>query len=101
MLSTITSEAFTNLTISVIITPPKSHAGSQHQARWWHPVDNALDRFSLCRDVTLVASPSHRWVVEGGFKELVEKSFPSMWENGRVVIHHDPYLASQMKHEVF
>ena len=53
--------------------------------RGWNSVDNMLDRLSLCEDVTLVVRPQHS-VVEDKFKELIEKYFPLMWENGRVVL---------------
>lgn len=58
---------------------------TEDQVRGWNSADNVLDRLSLCEDVTLVVRRQHR-VAEDKFKKLVEKYFPLMWENGRVVL---------------
>jgi hypothetical protein len=65
---------------------------NENQLRGWNSVDNVLDRLSLCEDVMLVVKPQH-WVIEDKFKRLIEKYFPLMWENGRVVLEGPaPYL---------
>jgi len=86
-LSTITSKVFTKLTISLIIA--SSDVTNENRAREWRSVDNMLDQFSMCDDVTLVASPP-RWAVKDKFRELAEGSFPSMWKNERVVVEMPP-----------
>jgi len=85
-LSTIPSKVLTKLTVSVFIT-------SSDAANKWHFVDNVLDHFSLCDDVTLVASPPH-WTVKDEFKELAERLFPLMRKNGRMVVKMLPHLGS-------
>lgn len=63
--------------------------------REWNSVDNALDRLSLCKSVTLVLRPQF-WVMDDKFHELIEKHFPLMWENGRVVLEGRlPYLKDE------
>ena len=57
--------------------------------RAWNSVDNALDRLSLCEDVTLVVKPEE-WVEMDKFGELVEIYFPLMWENERVILEAPP-----------
>jgi len=47
-------------------------------------IDNVLDRFSLCDDVTPVVRLENS-VLRDRFKELAERYFPLMWENGKVV----------------
>jgi hypothetical protein len=53
--------------------------------REWNLVDDVLDRLSLCEDVILVVRPQG-YRVDDRFKDLIEKYFPLMWENGRVVL---------------
>jgi len=68
--------------------------------RGWNAVDNVLDRLSLCEDVMLVVRMEH-WVVGEEFDELIERYFPLMWENGRVVLekrHH--ILGLEKKHHI-
>lgn len=62
-----------------------SRAANENLAREWHLVDNVLDQLNICEDLTLAAGPLRHWAVDDKFKELVEKSFPSMWKHGRVV----------------
>ena len=50
-----------------------------------------LDRLSLCEDVTLVVRPQFR-VIDDMFKGLIEKYFPLMWENERVILEGQPLL---------
>lgn len=76
---------FAELTIYIARVSSSFHNASENQVREWNSVDNVLDRLSLYEDVTLVLRPQHR-ITESGFKELVEKYFPLMWENGRVVL---------------
>lgn len=84
-LSTITSDTFTELVISIARVTFSFHITSESQVRQWNTVDNVLDRLSLCEDVTLVVRPQF-WVIDDKFKELVGSYFPLMWENGRVVL---------------
>jgi len=57
--------------------------------RGWNLVDNVLDRFSLCDDVTLAVRLENR-ADEDRFRKAVVKSFPSTWKNGRVVFEVQP-----------
>jgi hypothetical protein len=50
-----------------------------------------LDRLSLYEDVTLVVRLQY-WTADDQFKGLVEKYFPLMWEEGRVVIDELPLI---------
>lgn len=84
-LSTITSDKFTELTIYIARVSHSFTTASENQVRGWNSVDNVLDRLSLCEDVTLVVRPRH-WTIDDQFKGLIEKYFPLMWENGRVVL---------------
>jgi len=84
-LSTITSNAFTELIIWITRVSFSFHTTNESQIRWWNSVDNVLDRLSLCEDVTLVVK-LQQWVVGGEFEGSVEKCFPLMWENRRVVL---------------
>lgn len=61
------------------------NTASENQVRGWNLVDDALDRLSLYEDVTLVVRPQH-WMIDDQFKGLIEKYFPLMWENERVVL---------------
>ena len=88
-LSTITSNAFTELTISIANVSYMLHNATQDQLRGWNSVDNVLDRLSLCEDVALVVKPQ-QWVEKDKFGEVIEKHFPLMWENGRVVLEIPP-----------
>ena len=88
-LSTITSDAFTELTISIARVSFLFYKASENQVREWNSVDNVLDRLSLCEDVTLVVKPQLR-AIDDEFKELIEKYFPLMWENERVVLEGPP-----------
>ena len=84
-LSTITSKLFTKLTISIAPAPFMFRDATENESCEWNSVDNALDRFNLCEDVTLVVR-SLDWVVaDHQFKEAVGNHFPLMWETGRVV----------------
>jgi len=58
---------------------------SDGQVREWNSVDNILDRFDLCKDVTLMLKPLD-WMWQERFKALTEKYFPLMWQKGRVVL---------------
>ena len=89
-LSTITLNVFTELVISITRVTFSFHTASENQVREWNSVDNILDRLSLCEDVTLVVRPQF-WVIDDEFKGLIEKYFPFMWENGRVVFEELPY----------
>ena len=88
-LSTINSNAFTELVICITRVAFSFHTASESQVREWNSVDDVLDRLSLCEDVTLVVRPQ-LWVIDDKFKELVEKYFPLMWESGRVVLEGPP-----------
>ena len=57
--------------------------------RGWNSVDDVLDRLSLYEDVTLVVRPQH-CTMQDQFTGLIEKYFPLMWENGRVVVDEPP-----------
>ena len=57
--------------------------------RGWNPVDDILDQFSPCADVTLVVSKQF-WVVGHEFEDLIREYFPSMWEKGKVVLEVAP-----------
>jgi len=88
-LLTITSSVFTKLTISVAHVPFFLHAAAENRVGGWNAVDNVLDRLSLCEDVMLVVRPEG-WVERDKFEEAVEKYFPLMWENERVVLEVPP-----------
>ena len=90
-LSTVTSSTFTELTICITRVSPSFDNASEDQVYGWNSVDNVLDRLSLCEDVALVLKPQ-QWIMEDKFKELIEKYFPLMWENGRVVLEEPPPL---------
>jgi len=75
---------FTELTINIARVSFSFHTAGESQVHGWNSVDNVLDRFSLCEDVTLVVRPQHL-VIEDKFKELIEIYFPLMWENWREV----------------
>ena len=85
MLSTITSNVFTELTICIARVSFMFHTASEDQVRGWNSVDNVLDRLSLCEDVTLVIRLQH-WVIDDKLRGLVERYFPLMWDNGRIVL---------------
>ncbi|KAF9785499.1 hypothetical protein BJ322DRAFT_1108948 [Thelephora terrestris] len=91
-LSTITSNEFTELIISIAHSlSGLSENSSEDQFRRWNSVDDVLDRLSLCEDVTLVVRLIEP--VDNQFAGSVEKCFPLMWENGRVVLKGPhPYL---------
>lgn len=89
VLSTITSSVFTQLAINITRVSPSFDNASESQVHEWNSVDNVLDRLSLREDVALVLRPVH-WAIEDKFKELVEKYFPLMRENGRVVLEEPP-----------
>ena len=80
-LSTITSNVFTKLTICF----PPLYSASGDQARWWNSVDDVLGRFRPPVNVTLVMTARNR-VGGGNIEDLAEKYFPSMWENGKMVL---------------
>jgi len=82
-LSTITSNVFTKLTISVALDPFLSPTANEFQVREWSLVDKVLDRFSLC-DVTLVVRRDNVGVGDM-FRVFAKRYFPLMWENGEVV----------------
>lgn len=84
-LPTITSDAFTELVIFITRVTFSFNSARESQVREWNSVDNMLDRLSLCEDVTLVVRVQG-WKVDE-FERLVEKYFPLMWENERVVLH--------------
>ena len=84
-LSTITSNVFIKLTICIARVSFMFHTPNEDRVRGWNSVDNVLDRLSLCEDVTLVIRLQD-WVVDDTFKGLVERYFPLMWENGRIVL---------------
>jgi hypothetical protein len=88
-LSTITSAEFKELTIYIARVSFSFHIASDNQVRGWNAVDNVLDRLSLCEDVTLLVRPQH-WTIDDRFKGLIEKYFPLMWENERVVLEGPP-----------
>jgi len=88
-LSTITSNVFTELTIRVTRMSFSLRDTDENQLCGWNSVDNMLDRLSLCEDVTLVMRLQY-WVTNMEFGELMEKYFPLMWENGRVVLEMPP-----------
>jgi len=87
-LSTITSNVFTELTISIPIALVlfAFQAGGENHVDGWRLVDNVLDRLSLRKDVALVVRPQRSWVMVDKFKESIQKHFPLMWENGKVVL---------------
>ena len=85
-LLTVTSDAFTELTIDF----PPVYTASENQVRWWNSVDSELDRLSLRGDVTLVVRP-FQWVREATFRGLMGRCFPSMWKTGKVVLKIPPY----------
>ena len=84
-LSTITSNAFTEVTIW--ISP--SYTPSEHQVCEWNAVDNVLDRLNPSEDVTLVVKPL-RLVVKDKFEDSIRVRFPLMWKSGRVVLEASP-----------
>ena len=79
-LSTITSNVFTELSISIFAFRPPT----EDQVRGWNSVDNVLGPTRLFEGVTLVVRPQH--TVGTQFKPLIEKYFPIMWEDERVVL---------------
>ena len=83
-LPTITSNVFTKLTISINLDPFSCGAANENLVRGWSPVDRMLNRFGLCEDVTLAVRVEN-WVEELDLRGLIEKYFPLMWGNGRVV----------------
>ena len=90
-LSTITSNVFTELTISIPIALVSFvlQTGGENHLREWCLVDNVLDRLCLREDVMLVVR-LQRWMVGDRFQELIERCFPLMWENGRVMLEVPP-----------
>jgi len=88
-LKTITSNAFTKLTVCVDRVTLSLRATGENYVREWSAVDNVLDRLSLCEDVTLVVRLDE-WVEMDKFGKMVEKYFPLMWENGRVNLEVPP-----------
>ena len=84
-LSTIISNVFTGLTISIpIIT-----SVGEDQVRGWSSLDDVLDRFSPCADVTLVLRPQY-WVAGQKFEDSIRKYFPSISKHGKVVFEEPP-----------
>ena len=84
-LSTITSNVFTELTVSIALVSLASYNMAGNELRAWNSVDNALNRFNLCDGVTLVVK-TQDWVGEDQIiRGLVRNYFPSMWDTGRVV----------------
>ena len=75
---------FTELVIFITHVTFSFTSAWESQVREWNSVDNVLDRLSLCEDVTLVVRVQG-WMVDE-LERLVEKCFPLMWENGRVVL---------------
>lgn len=84
-LSTVTSNEFAEVTIYIARVSHSCPTPSEDQLRRWNSVDDVLDRLSLCEDVTLVVR-LQEWTIGSRFEDLVEKYFPLMWENGRVVL---------------
>ena len=78
---TITSDVFTQLTICL---PPGSGA-RDNQVRGWNSVDNALNRLDSFEAVTLVVRLPHPAEEDGSTGKFIERSFPAMWKNGRVL----------------
>jgi len=76
VLSTVTSNAFNKFTIRF----PPVYTAKKNQARRWDLVNDVLDRFSPCVDVSLVMTAQDR----GKTEDLVKKYFPLMWEKGKV-----------------
>jgi len=88
-LLTVTSNVFTKLTLSIALASFFLRTTGANYVHGWNSVDNALDRLSLCEDVTLVVKPEE-WVDMDKFGELVEIYFPLMWENERVILEAPP-----------
>ena len=84
-LSTITSNVFTELTMTIAPPSPSFYFASVQRVREWNSVDDVLDRLSLCKDVTLVVILQNS-AIDDEFRELIERYFPLMWENERVVL---------------
>lgn len=82
-LLTITSDVFAELTVCI----PAFYTTNENQVHGWNPVDDVLDRFSSCADVTLVVR--HR-VVGHELEDLIRKHFPLMQKNGEVVLEVPP-----------
>ena len=83
-LSTIISDVFTDLTISV----PTFYITDEDEVRGWSPFDDVLDRLSPCVSVTVILVM--RPLVCDEFVDLVRKYFPLMWKNGKVVLEPPP-----------
>jgi len=88
-LSTVTSNLFTKLTISIVLVSSFIRATGEIYVREWNAVDNVLDQLSLCEGMTLVVK-AKVWVEEDKFGEVIEKYFPLMWGSGRVVSEVPP-----------
>ena len=88
-LSTVTSNMFTKLTISIALASFLFRSEGENDVREWNSVDDVLVRLSLREDVILVTKITE-WVEEDEFRDVIEKYFPSMWEKGRVVIEVPP-----------
>ena len=84
-LSTITSDEFTELAIYIPRVAYSFHIASESQVRGWNSVDDVLDRLNLFEDVTLAVRPQY-WTIDDQFRGLIERYFPLMTENGRVVL---------------
>jgi len=82
-LLTITSNAFTELTLSFRMF----YVASENQVRGWNLVDDVLDQHSLGEDTTLVVRSLDR-VAEDKFEDLVGQCFPLMRGKGRVVLEN-------------
>jgi len=81
-LSTITSNVFTEFTICI----PSFYTPSEDRVRAWNLVDNVLGRLNLRKGVTLVVT--RRLTRED--EHSIEKCFPLMWKNRRVVLKVPP-----------
>jgi len=88
-LSTITSNAFTKLTISISLVSFLFRAVGDDYVRGWNSVDDVLDQLNRCEDVTLVAKMTE-WVKGDNFGGVIEEYFPLMWVKGRVVLEVPP-----------
>lgn len=84
-LSTIISDVFTDLTISV----PTFYITDEDEVRGWSPFDDVLDRFSPRVGVILVTRPMV-WLGCYEFEDSVEKYLPLAWKNGKVVLEPPP-----------
>ena len=91
LLSTITSNVFTKLTVYL----PPFPAPREDQVRPWSPVDDVLDRFSRRADATLVVIPYYP--AGGEFEGSIRTCFPSMWKDRKVVVKPPPpYVEDQL-----